>query len=155
MKIDFTSQEYKKLLDILYIADWVMNAHKFEDDPKTKPYKGLEQKILSYAKGMGFEEMVEYAADQKEYFPTRKFEESSPAMTLIEEFENESFWEALISRLADRDLIRQMGGVEKLSQLSFEERMKKTMAIEEKYASEFEDWGLDNLYIVRNKEKKT
>ncbi|MFH1898636.1 MAG: hypothetical protein ABH886_10495 [Candidatus Desantisbacteria bacterium] len=81
MKIDFDRQEYERLLDILYIADWVMNACKAEDDPRTETYKELEQKIFSYAKDMGFEDLVEYEADFGKYFPTRKQEESSPAPT--------------------------------------------------------------------------
>jgi len=155
MKIDFTRKEYRRLLDILYIADWVMNAHKVEDDPKTEAYKELEQKIFSYAKDMGFEDLIEYVVDHGEYFPTRKLEESSPTMEFIGEFENDTFWEELISRLADRDLIKQMGGMKELSKLPFEERVKKTLALEEKYASEFEKKGLDSLSIIRNKEIET
>ncbi|MDI6791797.1 MAG: hypothetical protein QME81_02855 [bacterium] len=46
MKIDLTQREYERLLDMLYIAEWVMNACKVEDDPRTEAYKELEQKIF-------------------------------------------------------------------------------------------------------------
>ncbi|MCL0066233.1 hypothetical protein M1N79_05100 [Dehalococcoidia bacterium] len=152
MKIEFTREEYKRLLDTLYIADWVLNAHKVKDDPRTEAYGKLEQKIYSYAKDMELEDLIEYAADHEEYYPTREYEETGPPMEFIGEFENETFWEELISRLADRDLIRQVGGVENLSKLSFEERIEKTLPLEEKYSSEFEERGLDRVSIVCNSE---
>jgi hypothetical protein len=151
MKIEFTQKEYECLLDILYIADWVMNAHKVEDDPRTGAYKKLEQKLFSYAKDMGFENLIEYASDQKKYFPTRELEQTGSAKEFIEESENDTFWEELISRLADRDSARKVGGVENLYKLSFEDRMKIILPLEEKYASEFEKRGLEDLSIIRNK----
>lgn len=33
MKIDLTRKEYRDLLDILAIANWVLNAHKVDRDP--------------------------------------------------------------------------------------------------------------------------
>jgi hypothetical protein len=151
MQIDFTQKEYECLLDVLYIADWVMNAHKVEDDPRTEAYKKLGQKIFSYAKDMGFENLIEYASDLKKYFPTGEYEETGPAREFIEEFENDTFWEELTSRLADRDSARKVGGVENLYKLSFEDRLKIILPLEEMYSSEFEKRGLDGLSIIPNK----
>jgi hypothetical protein len=148
MKIEFTKKEYECLLDVLYIADWVMNAHKVEDDPRTETYKKLEQKIFSYAKDMGFENLVEYASDYKKYFPTRELEETGSAREFIEEFENDTFWEELTSRLAERDSARKVGGFENLSKLSLEDRAEIIWSFEEKYASEFETRGLEGLSII-------
>ena len=152
MKIEFTPKEYECLLDILYIADWVLNAHKIEDDPRTEAYKKLEQKIFSYAKEMGFENLVEYASEYKKYFPTRELEETGSAREFIEEFENDTFWDELASRLAERDSARKVGGVKNLFKLSFEERAEIIWSFEEKYASEFETRGLEGLSIIQNKE---
>jgi len=38
MKIDITKEEYRLLLDILSISDWVMNATRVEADSETAPY---------------------------------------------------------------------------------------------------------------------
>jgi len=152
MKIEFTREEYKCLLDMLYISEWILNAYKVEDDPRTKAYEKLEQKVFSYAKDMGFENLLEYAADHGKYYPTREYEVTCSPMEFIDEFENETFWEELISRLADRDLIRQLGGIENLSKLSFKERVEITLPLEEKYSSEFEKSGLDGVSVVCNRE---
>lgn len=148
MEIEFTKKEYECLLDVLYMADWVMNAHKVEDDPRTEVYRKLEQKLFSYAKDMGFENLVEYASDYKKYFPTRKLEETGSAREFIEEFEDDTFWEELTSRLADRDSARKVGGVENFSKLSFEDRAEIIWSFEEKYTSEFEKRGLEGLSII-------
>ena len=148
MKIDITEKEYRALLDILYIADWVLHAHKIKDDPRTEIYKNFGQKIFSYAKKAGYEDLIEYAPDHNAYFPTREYEETGPAMEFIEEFENDTFWDELIDRLAQRDLIKQVDGLENLSKMSFEDRVNKTMPFEEKYAVEFETNDLDNLKIT-------
>ena len=148
MKIEFTRKEYECLLDVLYIADWVMNAHKAKDDRRTEAYKKLEQKIFSYAKDMGFENLIEYASDYEKYYPTRELEKAGSAREFIEEFENDTFWGELTSRLADRDSARKVGGFEKFSKLSLEERVKIILPIEEKYTSEFEKRGLEGLSII-------
>jgi len=152
MKIEFTREEYKCLVDMLYIAEWVQNAHSVEDDPRAEPYEKLEQKIYSYAKDMGLEDLIEFDSEHEKYYPTRKFEETGYHRECIDEYDNKTFWEDLISRLANRDLIRQMGGVENLSKLSFEERIQKTLTLEKKYSSEFEKRGLDGVNIVYNSE---
>ncbi|MDI6791796.1 MAG: hypothetical protein QME81_02850 [bacterium] len=76
-------------------------------------------------------------------------------MEFIEEYKNDTFWEELIHRLAERDLIRQLGGIKNVAKLSFEECVKKIVVLEEKYAAEFEARGLDGLSIIGNKEIET
>jgi hypothetical protein len=146
MKIDFTKREYRTLLEILEIANWVLHAHKVEKDPRTKKYRDLEQKIFSHAKDLEFEHLIKYAAEYKQYFPTRKYEDTSPAMKFVEEFENDSFWDELVDRLVIRDIIRQEGK-EKLLKMSLEERFEKEDPIREKYYREFEEHGIERIRI--------
>ncbi|MFY9261686.1 MAG: hypothetical protein WAO71_14420 [Gallionella sp.] len=152
MKIEFTRKEYQNLLDMLYIANWVLTAHKLEDDPRVEAYEALEQKIYAHAQPMGFGDLIEYMADDEEYYPTKKYEDTSPAAAFIQEFENDSFWEELIDRLANRDLIKQAGGVENLSSLSVEQHFGLLHPLETKYSAEFEQNGLDGIRIVAHKE---
>lgn len=146
MKIDFNKKEYMALLDILEIAEWVINAHKIDTQNKETVYSKLEQKIYSYAKEMGFEELIEYDDNLKSYFPTRMFEENSPAHQFIDEYDNEIFWEELIERLVERDLIDQLG-VERFRIMSPVERIKKEAPLRSKYGTEFEKNGIENLRV--------
>lgn len=146
MKIEFTKREYHTLLEIFQIADWVLHAHKVEKDSRTKRYRDLEQKIFSLANEAGFGDLIKYYPEHKEYFPTKKYDETSPVMEFVEEFENDTFWDELVERLSIRDLIRQEGE-ENLMKMSLEERFKKDESIRQKYWREFVDHGIENLNI--------
>src|SRR5664279_2759397 len=105
MKINFTKSEYQILLDVIYMADWILHAHDTEDRSDTKEYSDLFQKLMSYAKDMGCEDSVDFDKQQKNYAELFLFEEESPAPGYIEEFEDDSFWSELISRMARQDAL--------------------------------------------------
>ena len=144
MKINITKKEYLTVLEILEIVDWVLHAHHGEVRSETKKYREIEQKIFSFAKDMGFENLVIYESRLKRYFPTRKFEDTSPSMNFVREFEDDSFWDELINRLVERDLIR-LVGEERLDSMPVEERFEREGPVEKRYADEFYNHGLDNL----------
>jgi hypothetical protein len=143
MKIDFTKEEYRYLLDMVEIAEWVLNSHRTNPSDEIRGYSEINQKILSYAKDMGFENLITYDKDLGGYFATAEYEESEH-MSYIEEFEDDVFWEALPHRLAVRDLVEQVG--EKVyTEMEFEDRMSKLVELEKFYCEELEDNGIDNL----------
>jgi hypothetical protein len=146
MKIEISKKEYRTLLDVFHIADWVLHAYKAEEGPETEEFRLLEQKILSLAGDMGFGHLVEYDAELKKYFPTREYEETSSVMDAIVDYDNECFWEELTERLATRDLIRQEGK-DKVMTMDFEERLVKMETSRGKYEEEFERQGLNRLEI--------
>ncbi|ABW68370.1 hypothetical protein [Desulfosudis oleivorans] len=146
MKIDITKEEYRLLLDILSISDWVMNSYKLEDDSETEPYVALEQKLLSHAKDFGFDNLVQYDAEEKEYFPTAEYEAAETDARFIDEFEDFCFWEQLCSRLAERDLIRERGA-EVVQEMSPWDRITEAEDLMEKYEDEFAENGIENLVI--------
>lgn len=146
MKIDLTQKEYRLLLDIFHIADWVLHSHKMEEGPETEEYRNLEQKFFSFAQEMGFANLVEYDQEMKQYFPTREYDETNVVMEAIVEYDNESFWGELMERLAMRDFIVKEGK-EKVMAMDDEERLVKTEALREKYAAEFEKHGISRVVI--------
>ena len=54
MKIDFTKEEYRYLLDMVEIAEWVLNSHRTYPSDEIRVYSEVNQKILSYSKDLGF-----------------------------------------------------------------------------------------------------
>jgi hypothetical protein len=147
MKIDLTRKEYRDLLDILSLADWVLNAHKVDADPRTERYRKLEQKFLALAKQMKYENLVAYAPEHSRYFPTKEYEETSSTQTFITEYDNDTFWDELTARLAERDLAWQLGGYDRTRTLSPEELFEKLGELEEYYGEEFARNGLKNLQL--------
>jgi hypothetical protein len=143
MKIDISKKEYRQLLDMVEIAEWVLNSHSTGPSDETKEYSDIYQKILSHAKDMGYEKLITYDKDLDGYFATAEYEESEH-MRYIEEFEDEVFWEALPHRLAVRDLVKQFGE-KKYTEMEFEERVSKLIELESVYNKELEENGIDNL----------
>lgn len=145
MKINITKKEYQLFLDMVYLSDWILHAHSEERTEEKKPYKELEQKILSFAKEFGMEEVVE-RNEKSESFLNKKFTANSQIVKHVENFENATFWEELIERLARRDFIKKYGE-EAILQMTISERFEKEMAFHHEYHEEFDKNGLDNLRI--------
>ena len=148
MKIEISKGEYKILLHVLEMADWVLTSHKSKDEKRHKPYRKLEQRMFSLADVMGYGSLIEYSKEFHEYMPTRKYEDTCSAMEFIEEFENESFWDELIDRLGERDAIREVG-MEGYKALNPIDRITKVEEHKEKYIDEFEKYGLDRIVIAK------
>jgi hypothetical protein len=147
MTIEISKKEYRNLLDLLYMGEWLLDANDVSPDPKKKKYREIVHKFYSYAKEMGFENLIVYDKQLKQYFPTREYEEMSMCLQYIGEYEDESFWDELVNRMTERDLqiMIKEGVVKKPS--SFEEVLRIGHPIETKYEDEFEKNGIDNLII--------
>ncbi len=148
MNISMTRQEYRLLLDLLFVSDWVIHGNRPEEDPAAEPYRMLTQKFLSLAADFGCEDLVEIDAEFNQYRPTEKLEKTTHAWKLLDDYDDLVFWEELIVRLAERD-ISSMPGKAEVSEMSGEEYDRYAVPIEEKYANEFFENGLERL-IIRN-----
>jgi hypothetical protein len=149
MKINFTKKEYQTLLEMLYVGDWVLHAHVEKETDKTnetKTYKEFEQKILALAHEFGMGKFVECNEKSGENFLSKEFTRNNEIRKYIEKFENATFWEELIERLARRDFIKKYGE-EAILQMSISERFEKEMLFHQEYHKEFGENGLDNLQI--------
>jgi hypothetical protein len=146
MNIEINKEEYRLLLDVFHIADWVLHAYKTEEGPETEEYRDLEQKFLALAEEMGFGHFVAYDREMNRYFPTREYEETTMVMDAIVDYDNESFWEELTERLALRDLIQQEGK-DRVAAMDFNERLIRTESLRERYEKEFKRRGLDRLVL--------
>jgi hypothetical protein len=146
MKVNFTKKDYTALVEMILTADWVMHAHESEPSDAKKPYTELRKKVLSHHTEMGMGDAFEYAPEDDDYYETSDYEDNSPHMALIKEYDEDSFWETLATKLEHRDLAAQeTGSVTK--PLPPEQRALKYFEIEGHYREEFEENGLDNIRI--------
>lgn len=146
-KLELTRDDYLALLTVMQIADWVLHAHKTEETADTQGFRELEQKVFALAPSFGCDQLIEYDEEEQQYFPTAEFDERSPGMELIEDFENESFWNELLERLTERDLVRQLGE-KSLRRLDPETRDQKEEPYIRLYSEEFATHGVDRLEIL-------
>jgi len=145
MKIEFTKKQFKSLLKLAYLGNWMANANRTDD--MIKEYEDLEDYIFSFAKDFGFKKYVDDEdADQGKFFPTRLFEENTDVSKLHEEYDDATFWDEIIDRLTDRDFFRKYG-VDKIKKMDRNERWEKLFEFEKKYADEFRKYGIERLEI--------
>ena len=151
MKINFTKKEYAALLDLITMGDWMAHAHtagpKNED---TKTHRDVLQKIFSHAKDFHCEDKIEYVKSLNSYYGTKAFEEESFHRQLIENYDEETFWEELINRLAEKDAITEAGSKEAYRALSFEDRIGLHTKHEHRWINVINERGLEVFTLPIN-----
>ncbi len=148
MKINFSKKEYRILLDMLYLSDWMMTSH--EEEPKNlhQEHQALRKKLLSYYKEMNAEDVIEYSKELDGYFELAGYDEYIHEK-FIDPYNYDVFWDELIDALARRDIINSMG-IEKYKAMGYVERATKAQEIKAQYANEFEQHGVEHLKIHRD-----
>jgi hypothetical protein len=149
MKIFINKNDYRKLLDILFLAEWMLNATKTEPDPKTEKYNSVLQQIYSYAKDFGCGDIVQKSDLDDEYYQDDNYEQNPILKEIINEYNNDTFWGELISRLTIRDVMEKAGGEKRYRDLSLDQIMDMDYPIREKYEEEFYTNGLKNLILKK------
>ena len=147
MKIDLTENEYRLLLDFVFIANWVISSHQPGERNDLEDYDMLFQKLYSFAGDMGCGELVRADRETNEYSPTRHYEETTRVFDLLEEYDDDTFWDALISRLAERDVLEQVDESRR-DKMGMDEYSERSGPIEEAYYQEFRRHSLDRLRLV-------
>lgn len=138
MKLEMTKNQFKTLLELVFLGNWVANSHRVEGE--IEKYDAMEKEIFSMASRFGLPEF----ADEDGY-PSRIFEES--IQELIDEYDEETFWSKLVERMAWRDFYRQYSE-EQLERMNQNQRFEKLCSIIANYEELFRKYGLDALTIV-------
>jgi len=149
MNVTLSKEEYRLLMDMLNIADWVMHAFDVGPEQQYQKHHALRKRIMSYYKEMDAQDEIMYSDEDKEYYQTRDSEERVHA-EFIQPHNDESFWVELIDRLGERDVVNALG-VEQYVSLDGYDRVNKVEDAKERYAKEFSQHGLDRIDVVHEK----
>ncbi len=133
MNIELTEKEYRRLLDMIYIGNWILNSARGED--RFEDYDLLQEKLFSLCPANGMRSLVE--SWQGHIFPSRAYENGG-IHEAIADYEDAVFYSILAEELARRDL-----GLESSDPEDFTELTGRM----EEYLSEFERNGLDTISI--------
>lgn len=114
---------------------------------KIDSYEALEHKILERAGHAGLGGWIEYDEEKQRFRLKQEIEDGLFCHECYDEFRNESFWEELAVRMADRDLARAIG-MRAWEKLTEEQRRARTGAWEKRYWEEFSKNGIDHLVVV-------
>ena len=99
MKIELTEQQFRYLLDLVYIGNWVMNSTREND--RIKEYDQVESLVFSHCLQHKMRKLVELY--QGELIPSRAFADGG-IHEVIESYEDVAFYEILAEEMALRDL---------------------------------------------------
>ena len=153
MHLRLTDQELATLAEMVSLAAWIASWNRREGaEDAFADYEALENKILEKAAHAGFGDLVEFDEERQRHRLSAEYQERSFFQECYDEFRNESFWEELVIRLADRDLIRRIG-MKEWRKLSEEQRRQRTRDLEKRYWDEFTRSGVDNLHVISRPEE--
>ncbi|HEK86219.1 MAG: hypothetical protein ACPLZD_03770 [Candidatus Saccharicenans sp.] len=144
MEIKLSEKQYEKLLDLVYLGNWMINAYRTEDH--LDEYAQVVSQIFQQAAEAGMEGKAVKDEIENIYLPSYDFEES--LVDYIAEYDSFCFWEELINRLAERDAIKEFGTTP-IDEIDLEEFLEKKNKYLKKYEQEVEENGIKYLELVK------
>ncbi len=133
MQIDLTAKEFRYLLDLVYIGNWVLNSTRGED--RFADYDNLESKLFGLCKNTRLQALVE--PWQGEDVPSRAYAEGG-IHEAIAVYEDAVFYEILAEELSRRDM-----EYPDITDDNYDEIIGRM----DKYMEEFRQSGVDNLVL--------
>ena len=133
MKIELTEQQFRYLLDLVYIGNWVINSTREND--RIQEYDQVESLIFSHCLHHKMSKLVELY--RGELIPSRAFAEGGIHEAIMD-YEDNVFFEILAEDLARRD----MDDVP-IDESNYDELNRRIDA----YIAEFEEHGTDNILV--------
>ena len=133
MELELTRKQLRRLLDMVYIGNWILNSTRGED--RFKDYDEVEGLLFAKAAQEGMPSLAE--TYQGEVIPSRAFAEGGIHEAIME-YENNVFFEILAEDLARRD----MDDVP-IDETNYDELTQRIDA----YIDEFEAHGTDNITV--------
>lgn len=144
MQITLTTAQYKKLMELVYLGNWLINSYRGEE--RIEDYDQVAEHILSFAPAAGYKERIEFDEFEGRYYPSSKFDEE--LRQSIDEYDEDVFWNLLVDRLAERDLVK-VFGEEKVNSMEWDEYNEKIEPFMKKYEKEIEAAGVENLQVFK------
>ena len=129
MQLELSKKEFRRLLDMAYIGNWILNSTRGED--RFQDYDKVESLLFEKARQEGMGILAE--TYRGETVPSRPFVEGGIHEAIME-YENNVFFDILAEDLARRDMNDESNYAELTHRI-------------EAYINEFEENGTDNILV--------
>ena len=133
MEIKLSEKQFRRLLDLVYIGNWVLNSTRGDD--RIRQYDEVESLIFSHCLSHGMAGLTELY--EGELIPSRAFAEGGIHEAIMA-YEDVTFFEILAQELALRDM-----DDPPITPENYDEVMER-MGV---YLMEFERNGTDNISV--------
>ena len=148
MHLRFTDEELSTLSEMLTLACWATFwNHKPGADLGVARYDDMLDKILTRLQHNGQGAEVEMDPGRQRLRLRKEKEEGSFYAQSFDEMRNEIFWEELVARMAEREVIRKHGSGY-LESLNDDERKRVLEPLGKRFWEEFSSKGIANLHVV-------
>ena len=98
MQIDLSKKEFRRLLDMVYIGNWILNSTRGDD--RFADYDDLESKLFALCRGNGMDALVERYEGTD--VPSRAFSDGGIHEAIMD-YEDTVFYEILAEEPFNRD----------------------------------------------------
>ncbi|MCL2081422.1 MAG: hypothetical protein FWH16_04910 [Oscillospiraceae bacterium] len=133
MNITLSRKQFRRMLDMIYIGNWVLNSMRGDD--RLTDYDEIESLMFGLCAQNGMTALYERSGG--EVIPSRAFAEGGIHEAIMD-YEDTVFFEILAEELARRDLEQEAIDFNDV------ERLNERISV---YIDEFERNGTDNLSI--------
>ena len=133
MQIELSKKEFRSLLDLVYIGNWVLNSTRGND--RFQVYDDLESKLFSLCRNNGMKVLVEEWEGVD--VPSRAYADGG-IHEAIAFYEDNVFYEILAEELSRRDM-----DYAEITDENYEEIMGRM----NRYMDEFQLSGLEHLKL--------
>jgi len=133
MELHLSEKQFRRLLDLVYIGNWVLNSTRGDD--RIRQYDEVESQVFAHCLDHGMAKLVELY--NGELIPSRAFAEGGIHEAIFA-YEDITFFEILAEELALRDLDTDRATAENYDEV---------MARMEQYMGEFEAHGTDHISV--------
>jgi len=148
MKIEFSEEEYRRMVDVVTLAGMVLDAYGRGEESSRKPYFELEQKIYSYLEDADCRDLLRREVSNGQYVRKWSKDRSETIVRIHDEYIDDCFWDELIFRMADRDMKAELAlkGIDPTA-LDPKELDDKRREFEVRYDRELRANGLSDLVL--------
>jgi len=133
MKLELTAKQFRRLLDMAYIGNWILNSTRGDD--RFADYDEVESILFAKAREEGMPALAEDWEGQ--VIPSRAFADGGIHEAIME-YENNVFFEILAEDLARRDM-----DDPPIDETNYDELTRRI----DDYMAEFEEHGTDHILI--------
>jgi hypothetical protein len=133
MELKVTQKQFRRLLDLVYIGNWVLNSARGDD--RITEFDEVESVLFSKCREVGMEKLTDLIDGAE--VPSKAFAEGGIHEAIME-YEDTIFFEILAEELARRDVIADGGAEDDAEQIN-----DRIVA----YIAEFERNGTDNIVL--------
>lgn len=133
MTLEFTNKQFRRLLDLVYIGNWILNSTR--GDQRFQDYDDVESLVFGKTLTEGMKNLAEVY--DGEIVPSRAFAEGGIHEAIME-YENNVFFDILAEDLARRDM--EEASIDETNYAELASRI-------DAYISEFEEHGTDHVLV--------